>query len=274
MKNIIPCGAFFPKSASGYLLNPCSHQLVDQRYLPMLKEIIKAYIDQEGAKLHSVYLRGSVPRGMAMGTCDLDTFALIFTETDRWRKPEWADGVQEVLKKEYPFVSETELIVASYGPVLRSQSKESDTTSANTNPNLAMMIKTQSICLYGNDISPKLPMYRPDVSMMLSYLWLADDLKDFNENKKDETKQRDVRRVILKTLIRSGFELVMSRIQQYTPDLYLCYRSFADFYPKEGEWMRQILEAYLNVEEVEVKEVDGMVNELGSWMIAEFKRSM
>ncbi len=274
MKDIIPSGAFFPKTASGYILNPCAFQFVDEQYLPMLKEITTAYINHEGAKLHSLYLRGSVPRGMTMGNCDLDTFALVFTETDRWRKPEWADTLQEKLKKSYPFVSETELVVASYGPVIRSQSAEANTTTANINPNLAMMIKTQSICLHGEDVSAQLRAYRPDVNMMLSHRWLQEDLNDFNENKKQKTKQRAVLKIILKTLIRSGFELIMPRIQQYTPDLYLCYQSFSDFYPKKREWMRQVLLAYLNVEEVEIEALDKMVNELGNWMIKEFETSV
>jgi len=308
MKNIIPSGAFFPKNKSGELLNPCSLDLIDSSYLPLLKEITQAYIAQEEANLHSVYLRGSVPRGMAMEDSDLDTFALILTETDRWKKPVWAKEYQVRWKKDYPFVPEVELYVASYAPVIRSvdvgiDDAEEERQSFSErglglpslhkvgtafrgrgqlrqkstillNPNLAMIIKTQSICLHGEDIGSKIPGYLPDVSMMLSHPWLAEDLADFNKHKNDPIKVRGPLKALLKTLIRSGFELVMPKIQQYTPDLYLCYRSFSDFYPKQEEGMQTALSAYLNLEEVKIANLDEMLNDLGNWMIAKFEKEI
>jgi len=266
MNPIIPSGAFFPKTADGHIVNPCAPHLVDQRYQPILQEIIKAYIDQEGANLHSIYLRGSVPRGMTIGDCDLDTFALVFTETDRWRMPFWATDLQKNLKSKYSFLAEAEIYLASYAPVLRSLPGRGGTTNRTTNPNLAMMIKTQSICLHGKDISPQIPMYKPDVNMMLVHRWLKDDLEDFAKAKKDKV----VRQQLLKTIIRSGFEVVMPQIQQYTPDLYLCYRSFSDCYPKKEALMNRALVAFLNPEKIKQKEMQQIVDELGWWLVEVF----
>lgn len=263
---IIPSGAFFPKTADGHLINPCSMELVDKRYHNLLKEITTAYLENEGVNLHSVYLRGSVPRGMCLGKCDLDTFALVFSETDRWRVPKWGAAFQKTWKNKYSFVKETELYLSSYAPVLRSLPHAVTIEGAATNPNLAMILKTQSICLHGKDIRSEIPTYKPDVNMMLAHHWLAADMAAFAKNKKKKAVQQQ----LLKTIIRSGFELVMPKIQQYTPDLYLCYKSFSEYHPRKEKWMRKALFAFLNPKVTTPEEIEEIVQQLGGWLERRF----
>ncbi|MFK7808736.1 MAG: hypothetical protein AB8F74_13110 [Saprospiraceae bacterium] len=267
MNPILPSGAFFPKDAAGFLINPCAMELIDQRYAPVLGQIVDNYIQNEGANLHSVYLRGSVPRGMNVGDCDLDTFALVFSESDRWKRPDWADEQEQQLQGKYPFLTAVEFYLAGYAPVLRAVPGHTDSENLATNHGLAMVLKTQSLCLHGNDISSRIPAYKPDVSVLLNNPWLASDIADYESNSKDRAQRQQV----LKTILRSGFELVLPRIQQYTPDLYLCYRSFSDFYPKKEKWMRRALLAYLNSEETSSKEAYRIVNKIGPWLVKQFK---
>lgn len=265
---IIPSGAFFPKTADGLILNPCSTALIDDRYLPVIEEITAAYIREEGTNLHSIYLRGSVPRGMAVGNCDIDTFALVFSENDRWREPNWANDFQEKLIRQFPFLLMPEIYLSSYAPVLRSFPDAEIPVGAVTNPNLAMLIQTQSLCIHGSDISPLIPAYRPDESMMLNNQWLKADITAYAKNKNDLR----VRKQVLKTLLRSGFEQVMPKIQQYTPDLYLCYSSFAFYYPEQGDVMKKALEAFLNPKAVTKVEIDWIVDSMGEWLVEAFLR--
>lgn len=50
----------------------------------------------------------------------------------------------------------------------------------------------------------------------------------------------------MKVIIRSGFELVMEREQQYIPDFFLYYQTFSKYYPHQAAKMRQCLYYYLN----------------------------
>lgn len=59
--------------------------------------------------------------------------------------------------------------------------------------------------------------------MMLNHRWLRDDIQELVEKRvfaKEDCKN------MMKVMIRSGFELVMEREGQYTPDLFLCYHTF------------------------------------------------
>ena len=73
---------------------------------------------------------------------------------------------------------------------------------------------------------------------------------------------------ITKIIMRTGFELVMPKIKKFTPDLYLCYRSFSEYYPEQETKMKQALQLYLNPSQ-NVSFVKGFVENFGNWMIEE-----
>ena len=265
---IVPSGAFFPRTAEGYIVNPCDQRLIDEPYRPVIQALVEAYIREEGARLHSVYLRGSVPRGMVITPGDIDTFALIMTESDRWRIPGWAAPCQQSLQTRFPQLVQTEMFVASYGPVKRSLPDAPVPDGTKTNPALAMIIQTQSLCLYGEDLTPQIPPYQPGEQMMLYYRWLEDDIHAYTNGGQSVAALQQ----LLKTIVRSGFELVMPKIKQYTPDLYLCYRSFSDYHPKKEPLMRNALQAYLNPESTPSIIIQQVIEELAWWLVRRFAR--
>ncbi len=260
---VVPCGAFFPKSTDGFILNPCSGALIDERYRAIIEKIKASYIQEEGSNLHSIYLRGSVARGMVIGPSDVDTFALVFSENDRWRRPEWAVEFQHKLLIEVPFISAAEIYLSGFAPVMRSLPDSKIPPGNKSNPQLAMVIQSQSLCIYGEDVSQVIPPYRPGVQMALNSPWLQEDMNDYLSNRND----RAAKQQFLKTLLRSGFELVMPQMEQYTPDLYLCYSSFSHYYPEHREMMKKALWAYLNPDLITDKEMDKIAAFLGRWLI-------
>lgn len=216
-----------------------------------MKEI---YAHHYGEQIHSLWLRGSLPRGfMVDGFSDLDIFALIENEEDwRWETVPWLSEIEGKLLEKYPFVQELDCNISSYTDNFLIE-----------RPALAMLIKTQSLCLLGWDICQELKYYKPGVEMALHYRWIKEDVEHFL-NLSELTVSAV--RTICKQMIRTLFELVMERMNEYTPDLYWCCWAFSDYYPERKEAAFQLLKWYVRPE-LRAEKVKPFIEEFGNWTI-------
>ena len=97
---IKPLGTYFTNTPNGYIINPTSFQLIPDQWLPLINEVKATCIDQFGSDLHSLYLRGSVPRGLASdGFADLDLLVLLSTKNLRWKPAKWLPDYQKSWQK-------------------------------------------------------------------------------------------------------------------------------------------------------------------------------
>jgi len=243
-------GAFFPKDKDGYILNPCDYKKISKDLLPVLDHIISKYIEILGDTLVAVYLRGSVARGMQINNCyDIDTFALVRRQDIEWNKLEASETLNLELKELFGIKQRVEWMISSYYDNFIYK-----------NPRLAMILKTQSLCLYGRDIKDQIPPFKPDQGMMLYDKWLEEDIRDYFD--KDNPTTEDTQN-ILKTILRAGFELVMEREQEYTPDLYLCCHSFGKYYPDLKSKMDKLLFFFVNPpKNIHTTDIKSIINQL------------
>jgi predicted nucleotidyltransferase len=198
-------------------------------------------------------LRGSVARGNSVDDfSDIDIFALIYDWEERWKMAEWQPDLQKELQTEFPFVREVEIMMTPYFEDFSQK-----------NPRLAMIVKTQSLGIFGNDLSKTIPPFLPNEKMILHLTWLEEDVNDFLQ--KEKTTTRDCQEVT-KILIRSGFELVMEKEKKFTTDLYFCYHIFSKYFPEKEDEMREMLHLYLNPMEEELY-LKKLVRSLGNWMV-------
>jgi hypothetical protein len=260
MKEISPVGQFFKKDTQNNIINPCSYNSIHQHWLLAIELVKASYLIHLKDKTHSIYLRGSVPRGLSVDNIsDLDSFALIHQANFGWDKATWYDQLNVLIKKKYPFIAETEVMLSSYHENLFK-----------VNPKLSMILKTQSLCIYGEDIIPSIPNFKPDRQMMLNYFWLEKDLTVFY--RKSTIKKEDCRK-IMKLILRTGFELTMERNHEFTTDLYLCYKTFCQYYPSKNKEMKQVLLLYLNPSH-EAFFLKNFLNNFGNWMISEVRKQI
>ncbi|MFK7773722.1 MAG: nucleotidyltransferase domain-containing protein [Saprospiraceae bacterium] len=253
IRKIKPLGSFFPQDKNGFILNDTSFEKVPNQWLPVIEKIKKSYLDHFEKKVHSIYLRGSVARGNNVdGFSDIDIFAVIDDLEERWKMAVWQPDLQKELQVAFPFVREVEIMMTPYFEDFFQK-----------NPRLAMIIKTQSLCIFGNDLSETIPPFLPNEKMSINLIWLEEDVNNFLQ--KEKITQRDCQE-ITKILIRSGFELVMEKEQKFTTDLYLCYSVFSKYFPKKENEMREILHLYLNPIEDQVY-LKKSIGNLGNWML-------
>lgn len=251
---ILPIGGYFPKDNEGFLINPAKWELVPNSFQQFIRKLIEKIPAEEKSQIDSIYLRGSLPRGMdEKYISDIDLFALTSKKGMRWQSEEWAQQLILSIKKEEKVSLEVELTTTTYDEDLLANY-----------PLLAAIIKTQAICIYGSDFSKKLPRFKPGKSLLLNYRWLINDLK----NAQSENATLSDQKHALKTLIRTGFEIVMEREKAYTPDLYWCVQSFGKWYPDLEDQMTRTLQIYLNSSPSK-QDLKVILNDLGSFIVKE-----
>lgn len=253
-------GSYLPQDAEGYILNDTSWQKIPKPWHIVLHQIIESYDLELGNELHSVYLRGSLARGTQVdGFSDVDTFALVHRPNLRWVEASWQAALQAKLQKRHPFVKEVEIMLSSF-----------DEDIVDSYPGLAMQIKTQSLCLHGPDCGQYLAAYKPSKNMMIYYRWLEMDLKSFSA--KEKITKEDCR-VLMKRIVRAGFELVMVKEGRFTSDLYFCYQAFGKYYPEYEENMKEVLYFYLNPI-ANKKRLIMKIHSFGNWLVAQINKEL
>lgn len=207
-----------------------------------------------------MFLRGSLARGVFVeGQSDIDFIGLIKDSEIKLEPVPGSQIINSDLKARFSLDSDFELLVSG-----RTDNIPEDY------PALAMILKTQSLCISGIDFSKRLPKYKPGRELMINYKWLASDVKNFLSNSGNQIREN---KSILKGIIRSGFELVLEREGQYTVDLYPSMVSFGKYYPEKRHYMEEILHFYLNpFEQIDRQKL--LVSIFGNWLVEEFKNSL
>ena len=248
-------GKFLSMDNDGFIINDLRIENIQPIWNEPIAIIVQQYHEYYNEKLHSIYLRGSVSRGLAVSyVSDIDTFALIYSDDFiRWKSINKQEQIEQVIQSKFPFVSGIEMNIASFEQNFYLK-----------NPRLAMVIQTQSLSIYGNDISNDLPKFRP-TDLCLNTKWFVNDLNDFKKKIENQTITLEDCKGVMKIIIRVGFELIVEREQQFTPDLYLCYQTFSKYYPTKEKEMRQALEYFLNPI-CDLQILDVFVNQFGNWL--------
>lgn len=259
MKGVIkiePTGSYFKVDSDGYLVNPASKDKLQEKWKPLVDDIVEAYKENYKEYLESVYIRGSVAKGEAVEyISDIDTFAYVNLSKDKIDN-DWKKNFREEMKMKYPFTDGIELMVIS---------------SEGENINL---ILNQSVLIHGERqpvekirLGKELILHATSIQSRLE-----GTLRRLDENRDEEFIQGECQWA-MKGIVRMGLELVLERSGKYSRDLYPCYKIFSQYYPEKEAEIREVLHLALNPtnnKEV-IKEV---INGFGNWLQEEIKNEL
>ncbi len=255
-------GGFFPMDDLGYIINPTSIDLIPTYWHPLLNALKDYYQEQFGNDFRSMWIRGSLARGLfRKGLSDLDTFALV-TGASRLR---W-----EICRPTRKEVQNWKTLFPAGYPICPVELMYStfDKDTQVEMPKISMLIKTQSTCWWGDDISADLAPVKPGPGMFLSHKWLASDWASLQQMKSPNVMAY---RTYIKTLIRTAFELVMEELGKFTPDLFWAVESFAQYYPQKSAQMKKILNLYIQPLDKK-QQLTTLLEEITPWILSESKR--
>lgn len=255
-------GSFLPQDENGFILNTLSLTAVQPLWQPPLSVILAAYQTNFPTNLHSIYLRGSVARGLAVPHhSDIDLVALIEnSDFIRWQTASCEAEIEKEVLAKFPFVAGIEMNIASYASDFYTQ-----------NPRVAMVLKTQSLCLWGESILPTLPPFLPSRAMCLNHQWLEADILAFQKSLVEDTARLSDCQAMMKIIVRTGFELTVERVQKFTNDLDICCATFCNYYPNKSLEMRQALQWFLTPTRSKSALLPFLAS-FGQWLIEECER--
>lgn len=252
---IKPIGSYFEVDEDGFLKNPASLDKVQEKWRPVLGDVVEVYKKHFGDKLINVYVRGSVAKGEAVdGASDLDSSAYVDLEKDEIESG-WQAEDRKNLKEKYPFVEDFEIVAKPLSDMS------------------VIFMLSQSICVYGEPFN--VPSRKPGNDMILH---ISNDQRYENADKwfrevdpslEEKIKNRCVG--LMKNILRSGFEITMERSKRYTRDLYLCYKDFSEYFPEKEGIMREVLDLALNPVS-DIEKILEVKNKIAPFLIEEAKK--
>ncbi|WP_174616249.1 nucleotidyltransferase [Virgibacillus ihumii] len=259
IKNI---GGFCDTDDTGYIINTACTRKISPAFHQVLNEMIQYYRMQLGKNLHSIYVRGSVPHGQAIySVSDLDTLAIVNEEVDSMDL-QWVEGIEQKINEKFPCINGVEFSFYLMEDVL-----ETSTFSI-----IPFMLKTHSVCVYGEDLISLLPSYRADKTLANHHLINLKNQVD--QAKKDLDDNYDTEDIldccswIMKIIVRAGLTLVMVEEKRYTRDLYPAYKLFSQYYPEKEPEMKLALQ-YAIEPITDTEELLHFLEQTGTWIITE-----
>jgi len=242
MIQIVPWGKLFTKDAAGFIVNDGHADKIVPPWIGLVEELCQICQDVWHDRRYGLYLRGSIPRGLAIpNVSDLDSFVVFSGKIT----PDDLDRSRHIAKRlnaRYLCCQNVELILLTEAIVQAPQSVWPG------------IIQTRSLKIAGDLLPFKLPRFKPGYSLLnYAQTWetdLSQTLKTLMQLSPDrlnfsaQVRQRSA--WIMRRLVRTGFELVMERDQSYTPDLYYCYERFSTYFPEQQVSMKKALELAIN----------------------------
>lgn len=224
---IRPVGGCLAVDAEGFLVPDVAHEKIQPQWRCLLQDALAVIGAAPAWRGASVYLRGSVPRGLAVdGVSDIDLIVVADESADMaaatrgllarhsfCRGIEWGHHRPEEAAKIHP---------------------------PHRLPYLKVMLKTQGLHVGGPDILQDFPRIRPGFDMLCHAPGLAGDWQDYKDN--DRCAAEDEERLwICKRILRAALEIAALDSPVFTRDLYHCCEVAGQAFPQLHQGLRQIL---------------------------------
>ncbi len=216
-------GTIQPLDESGHILNLTSHTSLQRCWRQLLETVLKSLVEST-SNIHSIYVRGSVAVGRAIkDVSDLDLIVVAFNDYEK------NQAACEVIKNNHShsdsFCKKIDISLCTDEMLL----SPSDTSR--------FFIKTQSLHIYGRDISHAIPSFGIDTNL-ISHCWMNDKgvlemlIKHLSSNDV-EINIQEWCVWLMKMIVRNAFLTVMTKAQCYTRDLWPCYDIFSHYHLNE-----------------------------------------
>ncbi|MFI8348976.1 nucleotidyltransferase [Streptomyces sp. NPDC085596] len=252
--------------AEGFIAREGSLARVQDAFRPVVAAARDRLAETFGARLHSGYLYGSIPRGTArVGRSDLDLLVALRTgPTDADRAAMAALGA--ALDREFPQID-------GVGPLLYSEAR---LLSEAERHDLGWFLACLCTPLLGDDLAGRLPRYRPTSLLARETNGdLARLLPRWRERiagaADTEEARRPLVRFMSRHLVRTGFTLVMPRWNGWTSNLDEMAEVFGAYHPRRAAPMR-VAARYGREPVGDPAILRGYVDDLGPWLAEEYAR--
>lgn len=256
----MPQGRLWRIDSNGFILNDACPDDIQPPFDAAAADAVSAYTRHIAADIHSIYVTGSVARGLAVeGISDLNVCAVLNEPVDPdLVLQDWIPSAEEFILDSHPCISDVRLELWPNTDVFGDPAYFSIS---------AFILKTQSVCLWGSDLAPELPEHRLSAAIANDdIVQFKNDLEDVCANLEQYPQStRALCRRAMKTILHTGFALVMLDENGYTRDLDVCCAYFSRHCTNHAEDMSRAL-TYAQNPPRDPRPVLDFLNEFGGWL--------
>ncbi|MBP0456517.1 nucleotidyltransferase domain-containing protein [Streptomyces bomunensis] len=255
--------------ADGRIAREGSLDRVQPPFAPLVDDVRRRVAEAYGARLHSAYLYGSIPRGTARpGRSDLDLLIALHARPTK-ADEETARALESALDASHEVIDGGGILLHGTETLL-SDAERYD---------MGWFVACLCTPLIGEDLAARLPRYRPDSRLARETngsldLRLPRWRRQNAAAAGDPAERARLSRAYARHLVRTAFTLVMPRWGGWTSDLTRSAEIFAHYYPdhpERGDQMRAA--AAVALEPVTDPAVLAeYADDLGPWLAAEYAR--
>ncbi len=230
-------GRFLVKDDEGNLKPDVSIGNLSIDWLPVLDFIVDSLFREK--LVQGVFVRGSIPRGLAIPrVSDVDIIYISEAQDKLLTR-----HITQTVALKFPIVSKVELVRVD-------QAKLNRIGKNRKRPYYHMLLKTQSLCLAGADITQEIPPFKIDAELISHVFSLKEEFEALPEMIAEDLNRGEASQAanqwFSRRLVRSGLEITLNRADRFTRDLYLCFEQFSDYYPSCSNSMFRALQNCLN----------------------------
>ncbi|TLS38308.1 hypothetical protein [Pseudalkalibacillus caeni] len=253
-------GSYWKIDNEGYIENEAHPNKISSDHKSAVEDVINEYKKQLGSDLHSIYIFGTVARGNAVEeVSDLNSFAL--TSGDVSDTNQWAEQVTGNLECMHPYFSGIDMDVFCIEDVLKQPDKFNRVSFA---------LKSDGACVYGEDLSQTIKPFRQCAAVanheIIQFRDKIEDAQRYLDRDLSKKEYSKYCRQAMKSLVRTGFSLVMIQEGKFTKDILPGYYSFAKYYPHKKQDMRKAVEFVIQPPE-QVEQAVELLDSFGSFLI-------
>jgi hypothetical protein len=230
-----PIGRYLSSNARGELQRDCTKS-VNPKWKREVDAILKLVTGRLGAKTASIYLRGSVARGLArIGFSDIDIIVLTHRITAAGRTL-ILRSLNQILDGHPEIKHRVDLQIEDYQMLL-------------THPDLKhlrFLLKTSGLRIFGTGALGKIKPFKVSRNICF-YLeqFRADVAYYFSNIKLYPRQHRTLLQWILRRALRSAGEFAMLSTKRYSRDLWYCHKNCMEILPMRKSMLDRILRAAL-----------------------------
>jgi|694.fasta_scaffold00232_38 hypothetical protein len=252
---------YLPQDENGRILNPTGISHVSEEDKAALGVITGIYAGFLSGNLNSLYVRGTTVRESNYRPLDIDTYAVTNTPLSK-------DDRAELNKR---------LLVASNALDTRIDDSTTDLTSLSMASRIGCYrcfeMKTQSLCIYGNDLSIGLPDFY--ISRELAHM-LLDDIP-FGTRKTIErlssvnsyVEATNIISKQMKRAIRGAHLLILDRIGHFSRDVETCALDLMSEYPDQTVLFETFLKGAVGLS-IDTQDASRLLQLFNAWYLGEY----
>jgi predicted nucleotidyltransferase len=217
----------------GYILNPTSVDKINGVYQELLSQVLEILKKCAGAKLHSVYIYGSVGRGEAvLGSSDIDV-SVVLTSPFTPQEITLLNEESKKFRSNNPVVLKVDYDIGLMDDVLQK----------NNQYYWGFWLKHVCTCIYGEDLSFHFPKMKPNLHICRALNQdLIETLNSYRKAIIEEEADNHTLLSVLKRIVRGAYCHVAVRDESWSTSIQENLIILQHYFPNE--------EFFLKIEQV------------------------